>query len=255
MTARTSAAHPAAHTAATRTDATRTDAAHTDAAHTDATRTSTGATMTSPTTLVRDAGRTAGERPALRLLPTPSSAPPYDDEVGSPAALHLVPAAGTRAPAAPPRAPAAPARRDGLHRHHARPAVALPPADAGLVLLHDDGSPRRTATAELPPPRPVAHALVQRLLEVSAGVRPVTQLRPDTTPQLFEQLERALLARPRATGLRPSRRDVRSVHVQDRPDGVAEVCATVVRGRRIAAIALRLEGVRGRWLCTQLVGV
>jgi hypothetical protein len=48
---------------------------------------------------------------------------------------------------------------------------------------------------------------------------------------------------------------VRSLHVQERPEGVAEVCATVRRGPRMAAIALRLEGIGGRWCCTELAGV
>jgi hypothetical protein len=47
---------------------------------------------------------------------------------------------------------------------------------------------------------------------------------------------------------------VRSVHVQERPDGVAEVSATVRRGGRYAAVALRLEGVDGQWRCTELAG-
>jgi hypothetical protein len=48
---------------------------------------------------------------------------------------------------------------------------------------------------------------------------------------------------------------VRSLHVQQRPEGVAEVCATVRRGERTAAIARRLEGVGGRWCCTDLAGL
>jgi hypothetical protein len=47
---------------------------------------------------------------------------------------------------------------------------------------------------------------------------------------------------------------VRSVHVQERPEGVAEVCATVHRNGRAGAVALRLEGRNGAWRCTELVG-
>ncbi len=98
---------------------------------------------------------------------------------------------------------------------------------------------------------------MQRLVEVRGGLRPVPQLQRDTTPGLYADLERALVRRvrpgpaaPRATGP-----DVHSVHVQTRPDGVAEVCATVRRGDRLGALALRLEGVRGRWLCTSVTGL
>jgi hypothetical protein len=170
----------------------------------------------------------AGAPPRLRLLPAPGSEPPYDDEVAPGPVLHLVRPMPTRRPRAAPRAP-----------NH--PPV-LAPAD------------------DLPAARPFAVALVHRLLEVRGGARPVLQLQRDTTPGLYADLERALSPgsrgrRPRPAGPAPSGRDVHSVHVQQRPGGVAEVCATVVRGDRMGALALRLEGVGGRWLCTQVQGL
>lgn len=171
--------------------------------------------------------------PALRLLPVPVSQPPYDDELPAPPAARTTPLGPLRALAPVPL----------------RLVPDLPPA------LDDDDVPLRTPTSALPPARPVAHALVQGLLEVLAGVRPVSQLQRGTTPELFEQLERVVHSRPRTAGSRPVTGAVRSLHVQQRPDGVAEVCATVRRGPRMAAIALRLEGVGGQWCCTQLAGV
>ncbi len=167
---------------------------------------------------------------ALRLLPAPGSAPPYDDEHVPRPALRLVP----------------------LHdRPVAAPPVRLPPPS----LLPPDGPPLRTPSRALPDPHPFARALVQRLVEVCGGVRPVSQLQRDSSPALFADLERALARRPRPQGPRPPGRDVLSVHVQQRPDGVAEVCATVRRAGRWGAVALRLEGVHGRWVCTQVQGV
>ncbi|MCW2679085.1 MAG: hypothetical protein JWM62_486, partial [Frankiales bacterium] len=119
----------------------------------------------------------------------------------------------------------------------------------------DEEAPARTPVSDLPPARPVAHALVQGLLEVLAGVRPVSQLQRGTTPELFLQLEQVVHGRPRPVGARPVTGAVRSLHVQERPEGVAEVCATVRRGPRMAAIALRLEGIGGRWCCTELAGI
>jgi len=126
------------------------------------------------------------------------------------------------------------------------------PALARAVPSDEDDERPRTPAELLPSARPVAHALVQGLLEVLAGVRPVSQLQRSTTPELFAQLELAVAARPRTTGARPGTGAVRSLHVQERPEGVAEVCATVVRGERMAAVALRLEGLSGRWTCTEL---
>ena len=160
----------------------------------------------------------------LRLVPAPVSLPPYDDGDGSPPRLRLVPAGAPTV-----RTPAHPAGHRPGDVHHEVPG--------------------------LPDARPFAQALVQRLLEVRGGVRPVLQLQRDTTPGLYADLERELHRRPRPSGPRPSARDIRSVHVQQRPDGVAEVCATVRRGERMAALALRLEASHGQWLCTRLQGL
>ncbi len=173
--------------------------------------------------------------PVLRLLPVPVCEPPYDDELAAPA-LALVPDS-VRAPLGPLRS-LAPLRL----------VPALPDED-------EDASTARTPVRDLPPARPVARALVQGLLEVLSGVRPVSQLQRSTTPELFAELEKVVHGRPRPTGTRPATGAVRSVHVQERPDGVAEVCATVQRGARAAAFALRLEGIGGRWCCTEVAGI
>jgi hypothetical protein len=163
--------------------------------------------------------------PGLRLLPAPSSEPPYDDERpgGRPLPLR---------------------------------AVSIGPRPLRVVpaVLDESWEPTRTPASQLPPAKPFAHALLQRLLEVMAGVRPVAQLQRDTTLDVYDALEQVLLTRPRAAGPRPDGRSVRSIHVQQRQDGVAEVCATVRRGGRYGAVALRLEGVDGSWRCTEVVG-
>lgn len=172
-------------------------------------------------------------QPALRLLPVPPSEPPYDDELPG---WH--PSLPVPVRAAPPRRSSSPLRL-------------VPP----LPAPDDDDGPVRTPRADLPSPRPFAHALVQRTLEVFAGLRPVSQLQRDTTLELYDELVRLVSSRPRPTGACPPRSAVRSLHVQERPEGVAEVCATVQRGARAGAVALRLEGINGHWRCTELVGV
>ena len=177
----------------------------------------------------------AAALPALRLLPAPPCAPPYDDELLASTTRPLAPVGPLRALAPAPL----------------RLVPDLPPA----VPADDEDERPRTAAHLLPPARPVAHALVQGLLEVLAGVRPLSQLQRSTTPELFAELELAVHGRPRSTGARPGTGAVRSLHVQERPEGVAEVCATVRRGQRMAAVALRLEGLSGRWTCTELTCV
>ena len=45
---------------------------------------------------------------------------------------------------------------------------------------------------------------------------------------------------------------VRNVRASEPADGIAEVCATVQAGRRVRAVALRVERHDGRWRCTRL---
>jgi hypothetical protein len=196
---------------------------------------------------------TTAAPPVLRLLPAPVAEPPYDDE--RPAALRRLrtrPLRLTGAPLhlVPEPTLDAPAEAD---------LVAYGPTTDGLPPDEDRWSRPRTALRALSPAQPFARALLQRLLEALAGVRPVSQLQAHTTPDLYARLEDLVAARPRHTGARPDARAVRSVHVQVRPEGVAEVCATVQRpstaGPRVHAVALRLEGLEGRWCCTELAGL
>ena len=213
--------------------------------------------------------------PVLRLLAAPLTEPPFDDDLpgddlpGGPderPLLRLVPppAPGLVPPPAPGLVPLPAPDLVSLPAPGSAPSAAPRPGTALRLVGPTRGSraagvldePRpRTPTDELPSSAPFARALVQLLLEVRAGARPLPQLQRHTTPALYGDVERALRRRPRTQGLRPSRADVRSVHVQDRPDGVSEVCATVRRGDRLGALALRLEGVHGRWVCTTLVGL
>ncbi|MCU1593926.1 MAG: hypothetical protein JWO12_1318 [Frankiales bacterium] len=158
-------------------------------------------------------------RPVLRVVQAPLAAPPYDDEPGAPL-LRLV-----------------------------------LPVEAPVSFVDDTwADAERTPAADLPGAKAFAAGLLHAVLEVLAGVRPVKQLRRDIAPEAYTALADSLPLRPRVSE-RPTRRALRSLHVQERPEGVAEVCATVKRGDRMQAIALRLEGMDGRWKCTDLVGV
>jgi hypothetical protein len=175
--------------------------------------------------------RVAPDLPDLVLLPVPVSEPPYDDELPERdgARLSLV---------IPAPIPVGPLAQLPPLRLVAPPVALLPPpAPSG------------------PPVRPVARALVQGLLEVLGGVRPVTQLRRSTSADLYADLEDLVHAQPPPVGLRPSTGAVLSLHVQQPSAGVAEVCTTVRRGRRAGALALRLELAGGAWCCTAVAGL
>jgi hypothetical protein len=81
----------------------------------------------------------------------------------------------------------------------------------------------------------------------------VAQLRPLVTPALFD----AVVAAVSRTGSREGaavlrRMRLRSAQVLDGEATAAEVFATYSRGRRVRAIAGRVELVNGRWMVTAL---
>ena len=208
--------------------------------------------------------------PALRLLPAPSHQPPYDDELPVAPVLRLVAPPLVAPPLVAPPLVTPPLVTPPLVTPPlvapplVTPPLVVPPSlrvlptpagEAGDLDVELWLAARRTPTAELPAALPFARALVQGLLEVLAGVRPLRQLQRDTTPELYAVLERAVSRQRAPAGPRPGGRAVRSVHVQEHPEGVVEVCATVQRGLHAGALALRLEGLDGRWRCTELVGV
>lgn len=174
---------------------------------------------------------------SVRRVPARPLEPPYDDELDP----HSPPVTeGTLALAFP--------LPSGV--------LAVPEAPARLRLLPptqeaEGGADRRTPSA----PRPWAGRLVQAVVEVLAGDRPVAQLARWTAAGVYFDLQRLATraARERAVAAgRPAADAVRSLHVSEPADGIAEVCALVDRGRRAHALALRMEEVDGRWQCTAL---
>jgi hypothetical protein len=182
----------------------------------------------------------------LRLLPAPKSEPPYDDERESAPAhetLHAVQGALALAFELPGGLPAVPAAALQLVRS---------PEGEGEP---DFFAPQRTPAAALPDPRLFTARLVQAMLEVVVAARPLAQLVRWTTEDVYRQLSRQV----RITGHEDasSRRRrvpgrVRSIHLSELRGHAVEVCAIVQHRERTTAMALRLEGVDGRWQCTAL---
>jgi hypothetical protein len=170
----------------------------------------------------------------LRLLRVPAVDPPYDDEV-PPASTYVDGSLALAFPTTnPPRVPL-----------RLVPPAAFPDDDV-------DG-PRPTGRSELPDPRPWTRRLAQAVVEILAGSRPAAQLARYATLDVLDALELStgrLARHPDGTvALRPV---VASVRVSEPADGVAEACAVVDTGPRRRALALRLEGLDGRWQCTEL---
>jgi hypothetical protein len=115
--------------------------------------------------------------------------------------------------------------------------------------------PVETPREELPDPHRWAAQLVQAAIETTHGDRPIAQLLRWTSREVYERLQRDAAptsAIPAVARRRMVRPVIRSLHLTEPENGVVEACAVVHDGRRGRAVALRMEGLDGRWLCTAL---
>ncbi len=118
-------------------------------------------------------------------------------------------------------------------------------------------APQPTRAADLPDPEPLLRSLTQGALEVLAGVREVDQLARWFSEDAFRALvTRAnLSARARsARGVAPARPSFRILSIRHSApaDGVVEAVIVVVGPGRTRAVAMRLEGLDGRWRASSL---
>lgn len=139
----------------------------------------------------------------------------------------------------------------------------LPAGPARVIRARDDEdlieffAPQRTSHTALPDHDPFVRNLTRGVLEVLSGAREVDQLARWLTEDPFRKLvTRAnLAARARSARGVPARRPVHaivSVRHQSPADGVVESVVIVRGAARTRAVALRLEGVDGRWRATSL---
>src|SRR5215212_1764813 len=113
-----------------------------------------------------------------------------------------------------------------------------------------DFGPLPTATSELPDATRWARQMVQVIVEVLSGERAATQLLRWTVPEVYDEIRSRTTSRS-PSGAAPLRRPrVGTVRVCQPADGVAEAAAVVHGPQRTRAIALRLEGLDGRWRVT-----
>jgi hypothetical protein len=127
----------------------------------------------------------------------------------------------------------------------APPPRTAPMSDLDVAELFDVV---RTPRSQLPAPGPRAAVLVRAILEVLSGRRSLAQLVRWVSEDVYDELEVNVAPAASRTWADVTRRLV----VTEPADGVAEVAAVVQRGPRASALALRLEGLDGRWVVTAL---
>jgi hypothetical protein len=163
----------------------------------------------------------ASKHTAIRQVPIPLAAPPYDDEPdGNDGSF-------TRGPT----------------QARGTTGAGHPPAGAA------QGGPGSGRPPD-PDPRGWGSRFAQILAETLAGSRPARQLTPWTTEQARRQIRQ--LGPLLATGQRPR---VRRVMTSAPASGVLELTAVVGFGPRVRVLALRLErddAGTGRWCCTAI---
>jgi hypothetical protein len=113
---------------------------------------------------------------------------------------------------------------------------------------HREANERDAARSLLRPamtsPILMAGRIAVALLEVEAGFRPGYQLERHCHPTLWERLAPRLCF---GGGPAITCRSLRRVLIQEHIPGLVEAVAVLERGCRVEAVAMRLDGAKGRW--------
>ena len=105
----------------------------------------------------------------------------------------------------------------------------------------------------LPDPTRMCCAMVQAAVEGLRGARPLAQLTRWVSPEVYDRLAlRAQLVQGAGTPLTTGRAGIRRIRVCRIGHDTAEATVVVDDGPRVRAVAVRLEGHRGRWRATAM---
>lgn len=151
---------------------------------------------------------------------------------------------------------ASPARKRTTRSDSRRPA-----AESSAEIARTDTDEffghQPTPTDALPPPEPLLENLTRCVMEVLAGARDINQLARWVDDDVYRHLltRVVLAARARAAkgqqAMRPAFTLGRTTCFSP-CDGVVEAVVTVHSRARSRAVALRLEGLDGRWRATAI---
>jgi hypothetical protein len=137
-----------------------------------------------------------------------------------------------------------------------------PTPDEDICTVVDVFDPQPTPMEVLPDPATIVPRFAQAIVDVLSGQRSLSQLNAWVTPEVLEQLgpiaERAMAQRSKVVAAGPSNRHpgrlprVVSTRITTPARGVVEASAVVSGSPRSRAVAMRFEGLDGRWRCTAL---
>ena len=106
-------------------------------------------------------------------------------------------------------------------------------------------APQPTSASALPALEPLIQQFIHNLVEVWSGRRSALQLQSICHYKLFNEVQKS------AGSLKEVGR-IRKFRITQPLDGVCEATVTVRFGERLRVVAIRFEGLDGRWLCTSL---
>lgn len=125
-----------------------------------------------------------------------------------------------------------------------KPRLYLAPSTFGETFEQDD-LPQVTSAASLPELSRWVTIFTINLLEIWSGKRQPAQLMSKCHRVIYLELLRGV-------GSLKSTGRMKSVFISEPLDGACEAAVTVTFAERTRALAIRFEGVDGRWLCTAL---
>ena len=140
-----------------------------------------------------------------------------------------------------------------------RPDTTATPVNTRLASYNDEDyfGFQRTASSDLPDPVPLAENLARSVMEILAGARDLEQISRWVTGDVYRHLVTRVQASARARAVkkipvyRPSFTLGRTM-VCAPSDGIAEVVVVIHGKARSRSIAMRLEGLDGRWRAVAL---
>lgn len=150
-----------------------------------------------------------------------------------------------------------------VHSPPLRPMPPLPerrtrqPRSVARVGGDDFFAHQPVARAELPDPRPLLENLTRSVIEVIAGARDLTQLARWITADVHSVLLKRVILAERARRVRGVPGSVPlisigTITVSEPRDGAVEAVVMVHGRARSRAVAIRLEGLDGRWRATSV---
>ena len=106
-------------------------------------------------------------------------------------------------------------------------------------------APKPTLACDLPDIRQLTFQFIHSVVEIWAGRRTASQVQAMCHHLIFADLQRK-------AGQQKLVGKIRKIKVTEPLDGISETTVTIRYGDRLRVVAIRFEGLDGRWLCTAL---